>query len=245
MKPIAAAIAAALLIAAPAAAQQADPPTIVVQGRGVAESPPDSFFIGGQLRGQGADRVTALRALADVQARVTEGLEQLDGLTGARLRTESVSVAPVYAAGCTADSYERDEAGCRVSGYAANLRFQFKGAPASAAGNAVSLAAELGAQNVSTTGVHLEDDQALRAEASRLAFLDAERQAETLAAASGRRVVRILRVQDSNARMPEYEAGQVQDIVVTGSRVRPTVAIPVDQSPVRVEVRLNVAFEIE
>ena len=119
------------------------------------------------------------------------------------------------------------------------------GAPASAAGNAVSLAAELGAQNVSTTGVHLEDDQALRMEASRLAFLDAERQAETLAAASGRRVVRILRVQDSNARMPEYEAGQVQDIVVTGSRVRPTVAIPVDQSPVRVEVRLNVAFEIE
>jgi uncharacterized protein len=242
-------IAGLLLAAAPVAAQDEapsrGPATIIVQGRGVAESPPDSFFIGGQLRGQGADRVAALQALSDNQTRVSDGLQSLDGLTGARMRTESVSVEPTYAPNCRAEGRDRDGAGCAIAGYAASIRFQFKGAPASSAGNAVSLAAELGAQNVSTTGTHLEDDQALRAEASRLAFVDAERQANALAEASGRRIIRILRVQDAQARVGDYQGGVVDDIVVTGSRIRPTVAIPVDQPPVRIETRLNVAFEIE
>lgn len=243
MRLIAAAV--LVLVAGPALAQEQPTSSIVVQGRGVAESPPDSFFIGGSLRGQGADRVTALQALADVQTRMTAGLERLEGLTGARLRTESVGVEPVYGPECRANTYDGDRAGCAVRSYSAKMRFQFKGAPATEAGNAVSLAAELGAEDVATTGVHLEDDQPLRTEATRLAFLDAERQAQTLAAASGRRIVRILRVQDANARMDPYEAGSVGDIIVTGSRVRPTVAIPVEQPPVRMEVRLNVVFEIE
>lgn len=239
-------VAATLALAgAPAHAQEPSASTIVVQGQGRAEAQPDSFFIGGQLRGQGSDQTSALRALSGAQTRVSDGLQRMDGLTGARLLTESVAVEPIYAPGCRAEGRDRDASGCTIQSYTASLRFQFKGAPASEAGNAVSLASELGAQNVGTSGTHLEDDSALRAEARRLAFADAERQARDLAEASGRRIVRILRIQNADARMGEYNAGSVDEVVVTGSRVRPSVAIPVDQPPVRVEARLNVAFEIE
>ena len=238
-------VAVLMLAPAPVLAQEPGVPTIVVQGVGTAESPPDSFFIGGALQGRGDDQVSALRALAEVQGRVTDGIQRLDGLTGARVRTDAVEVEPLYAQGCRADRYDAATAGSPINGYAARMRFQFKGAPASAAGNAVSLAAELGALNVSTTGTDLEDDDALRTEAHRLAFADAQAQAEALAAASGRRLGRILRIQNADARTGDYQPGAVEEIVVTGSRVRPTVALPVDQPPVSATVRLNVVFELQ
>lgn len=247
MQRVTAPIFIAALAAGPAvSAQEAvdtTRPVIVVQGRGVAERAPDAFFIGGDIRGEGRDSVEALRALTAVQGRITEGLSDMEGLTGGTIRTDSVSVEPVFAADCRPD--RRDNDACPVSGYAARMRFQFKGSPAASAGNAVSLAAEMGARNVSTTGAELEDETALRAEASRLAFADAQRQADTLAQASGRRIVRVLRVQDSNARLADFKSGEVGEIVVTGSRVRATVAVPVDQPPIEVESRLTVVFEIE
>lgn len=235
---------ATVLIALPAIAQTgAERPTIVVEGRGVAERTPDAFFIGGDLRGEGPDSVSALHALADAQTRVTEGLNDFEGLAAGKLRTQSVEVQPIYAGNCQPN--RRDDDACPVTAWAATLRFQFKGAPASLAGNAVSLAAELGARRVSITGSEVEDETALRADANRLAFADARRQADTLAAASGQRIVRLLRVQDSNARFLEQDSGQIDEVVVTGSRIRPSVAIPVDQPPVRIETRLTVVFEIE
>ncbi|HZV84580.1 MAG TPA: SIMPL domain-containing protein [Brevundimonas sp.] len=125
------------------------------------------------------------------------------------------------------------------------MAFQFKGSPAASAGDAVSLAAEMGARNVSTTGADVEDETALRAEASRLAFADARMQADTLAQASGRRIIRVLRVQDANARLTDITSGEAGEIVVTGSRLRPSVAVPVDQPPIEVESRLTVVFEID
>lgn len=235
---------AIMLVALPSAAQTApERPTIVVEGRGVAERAPDAFFIGGDLRGEASDSVGALRALAAAQARVTGGLDALEGLAAGKLRTETVEVQPIFAGNCQPN--RRDDDACPVTAYAATMRFQFKGAPASRAGDAVSLAAELGARRVSITGSEVDDETALRADANRLAFADARRQADTLAAASGQRIVRILRVQDSNARFPDHDTGQIGEVVVTGSRVRPSVAIPVDQPPVRIETRLTVVFEIE
>lgn len=247
MKRFTAAMFAVVLAAAsPVLAQEAGDdtrPVIVVQGRGVAVRAPDAFFIGGDIRGEGRDSVEALTALTAAQARITAGLSDMEGLTGGTLRTESVSVEPLFAADCRPD--RRDNDACPTNGYAARMRFQFKGTPASEAGNAVSLAAEMGARNVSTTGREIEDETALRTEASRLAFADAQRQADTLAQASGRRLVRVLRVQDANARLSEFNSGEVGELVVTGSRIRASVAVPVDQPPVRVEARLTVVFEIE
>lgn len=240
--------AAFTLIASAAVAQTVPPtPTIVVLGQGRAERLPDAFFIAGRIRGDGPDQIAALRALAETQGSLNQALTRLDDLTGARLRTDSVSVEPVYSGNCRNEGSDRDGEGdgCNVSGYVASVRFQFRGAPANLAGNAVSLAAELGARDVATSGVDIEDRAALKTEANRLAFADASAQAEALAVASGRRIVRILRVQDVNARGTESELAVVDDIVVTGSRIRPSVAISVDLPPVVVEARLNVVFEIE
>lgn len=245
MKTIACIACLATVLGALPAIAQTEPgrPTITVEGRGVAARAPDAFFIGGDLRSEGVDSVSALRALAATQSRIFDGLNDFEGLSAGKLRTEAVEVQPVYADTCPPN--RRDDNACPVAAYAATMRFQFKGAPASLAGDAVSLAAELGARRVSITGAEVEDESALRAEANRLAFADARRQADTLAAASGQRIVRLLRVQDADARFPDYSSGELDEVVVTGSRVRPSVAIPVDQPPVEIERRLTVVFETE
>lgn len=235
----------ALLVAEPVAAQDdPSPSTLSVAGRGVAERAPDTFFIGAELIGRGTDQVSALRALAEIQARVSDGLNRLDGLTGGTLRTEEVSVEPVVSREC-ADQYRSDRSSCVPAAFTATMDIQFKGAPVSMSGDAVSLASELGAQRASATGQEVEDEAALRAQAARLAFVDARLQAEALAAASGRRLGRIIRIEDPAARPVERQSDSVQDIVVTGSRMRPSVAIPVEHPPVQVEAHVNVVFELE
>jgi uncharacterized protein YggE len=88
----------------------------------------------------------------------------------------------------------------------------------------------------------------LRAEANRAAFADAQVQAERLSQASGRRLVGILRIQDPSA--PRYgdnvgEAMDIDEVVVTGSRIRQAVSIAVAPEPVETTARVIVVFEIE
>ncbi|MFC5342569.1 SIMPL domain-containing protein [Brevundimonas staleyi] len=235
----------ALALASPAVAQEArfDGPVIVVEGRGTAERNPDDFFISGELRAHGPNQVAALQAIAAAQTRLTEGLADMDGLTAGRLRNQSFAVNPVSRDNCS--ETRRDEDACAIGAYSARMAFTFKGRPVDQAGNAASLAAELGATAVGVSGVEVEDRAALRAEANRLAFADARRQAETLAEASGQRITGIVRVQDRNARLGDNDSGAVDDVVVTGSRIRPTVAIPLAQPPVQAQATLTVVFSVE
>src|SRR5687768_595359 len=128
MKRLTATLFASSLAWAPALSAQAQDaavdttrPIIVVQGHGVAERAPDAFFIGGEIRGEGRDSVEALRALTAAQTRITEGLSDMEGLTGGTIRTEEVSVEPTFADDCR----RRGDDACPVAGYSARMRFQF------------------------------------------------------------------------------------------------------------------------
>ncbi|HZV83661.1 MAG TPA: SIMPL domain-containing protein, partial [Brevundimonas sp.] len=136
MKPLTATLFTAVLASASIVSAKETPdtarPVIVVQGRGVAQKAPDAFFIGGEIRGEGRDSVEALRALTATQARITDGLTDMEGLTRGAIRTDAVSVEPLFAADCVPNRRESDA--CPVSGFTARMRFQFKGSPAASAG---------------------------------------------------------------------------------------------------------------
>lgn len=239
--------------AAPAAAQDLGikEPSIIVVGVGEVEAAPDLFRIQATAQGQGADQVAALRALAANQDRMTDGLNRLEGLTHRSASHSSVSVTPTFAGECEEARYGGPGAGagCPISGYTATSSLVFEGSPVDLAGNAVSLASQLGARNAALMDMRIADDSTARTEASRAAFVDARRQADLLAAASGQRIVRVLRMQQADDRMmyamdaaaPAAPAAEA----VAMELIAPEVALNVAVEPQTVSSRLVVAFEIE
>ena len=253
MKLAIGALGAAICLAAalPAAAQDLgiDEPSIVVLGVGKVEVAPDRFQIRAAASGQGADQVSALQALAATQERLTDGLQRLDGLTYRAVSHSSISVAPTYARDCEEARFGGSGGDCPISGYTATTDLTFEGAPVDQAGNAVSLASQLGARNASLVGLRLADDSTARAEASRAAFADARRQADLLAAASGQRIVRVLRMQQADDRAYMYAeaaaAAPAAADAVAMELISPEVSLSLEAAPQTVTSQIMVAFEIE
>jgi len=233
-------------IASPALAQDelSSRPAIVVMGEGQAEAQPDTFRVTADLEGRGATQVQALRELSEAHDRVG-AIAVLEGLDRARLTTSNPQITPTRDPSCGGRDYGDGREDCPITGYVARMGLVLEGAPIARAGDAVSLAAERGARNAAVSDVFLADDAALRAEANRAAFADARRQADTLAQASGQRIVRMLRLQDPGVRAFDAPRADVQEFVVTGSRIRPTVSLDLAPPPVRVAARLAAVFEIE
>lgn len=250
MKTLASIALATVVLAWPAAAQDslANRPTIIVLGNGEAEVQPDRFEVEVVVLGRGATQVEALQAFSTVQSGMLETLPRLQGLTEARVTTGATSVAPRYGPNCETDQYDRDTRDCPIMGYFASSILSFTGSPAERAGDAVSMASELGASQARLGDYALIDSRALQDAANRAAFSDAERQARMLAEASGRQIVRILRIQDPSARVTDIasQGEELNDIIVTGRSFQsPAVTIAVVPEPVRATARVTVVFEIE
>lgn len=237
---------AAAALALPVAAQDsfANRPTIVVTGNGRASAQPDTFTVDASVRGRGATQQEALRELAAAQGRLIEAWPKLEGLSHGRVTTSSIALDTLHDPECE-ENARRDEE-CPILAYFATSALTLVGLPAERAGDAISLASELGATTARLDEYSLSNPEALRAEANRAAFADAQAQAARLSEASGRRLVRILRIQDPTA--PRYGADQdmeIDEVVVTGSRIRQAVSIAVAPEPVETTARVFVVFEIE
>lgn len=254
MKTLACIAVAATALAVPAAAQDsfANRPTIVVTGNGEVEVQPDQFTVNISVEGRGPTQVDALRALATAQGRMIDTLPRLQGLTDAQVTTGDIAIEPNPEPTCGVSEYDRDTADCPIIGYSVGSALTFTGSPAERAGDAISLASELGAVRARLDDYALIDMRALQDAANRAAFADAERQAQMLATASGRRIVRILRIQDPSARVVDVLAqlpagsSDLDEVVVTGSRIQSAaVSIAVAPKPVSATARVTVVFEIE
>lgn len=248
MRYISLAVLAFMACVTPAAAQQAlsGPPSILVAGYGEAESLPDQFSVVLGVEGRGVTQVDALGEMSRVQTRIMDAMPKLSGLTRARLTTGDVGLEPVFDPECGGSGYDRDTENCPIVGYKVSTSLTMTGAPAERAGDALSLASELGARSARISSYSITDMGTLEAAANRAAFADAERQARMLSEASGRRIVGILRIQDPSARLvgPEFEMSE--DIIVTGrARQDARVSIVVMPAPVSADARVTVAFEIE
>lgn len=247
MKTLACIAIAAAALAGPAAAQNVSEnrSTIVVTGTGRAERDPDRFRVVAEVEGQGRTRVEALEALAQAQARVSLGLTSLEGLTTAELTTDDTQVGPVRDPDCDSDYESR----CAITGYRVTTKLTLEGSPVARAGDAVSLAAERGAESVSLASTFLSTDAELRTEASRAAFDDARRQGDLLAQASGQRIVRITRIQTQGAGdtyLDELVATvPIGRDITSVNLLAPTVRLDVAPEPVVVTTRVNVTFEVE
>lgn len=220
-------------LAAPALAAEVQPPTIAVVGNGRAERLADYALLNFTLRGEGATAPQAVKALADAQAKLDVSLPKLLGKPSAETRSATLQIREVRAKGCENRSYPLPTAGdCAVVGIIATQGFQVRIAPATRAGDAASLVAQIGGADVNVANGGVNDEKALNDAAMREAVADAKRQAELLAAAAGVKLGSLIRVQD----------GQANPIVVSASSfAAPPPPPPPPIPPVQLSSPLNYA----
>lgn len=193
-------------LATPALAAEVQPPTIAVIGVGRAERLADYAFLNFTMRGEGTTAPQAVKALTDVQAKIDASLPKLPGKPTTEMRSTSLLIREVRAKGCENRGYPVPTSGdCAVVGAIATQSFQVRVTPASRAGDAASLVAQIGGVDVNVAGGGVSDENALDDAAMRDAVADARRQAQLLAAASGVKLGPVIRVQDSQA-MPVVTA---------------------------------------
>lgn len=220
---------------------------VVVTGRGVASRAPDFGEIQVFLMGEGDTQVEALAGLENQRAQIVDGLQHLDGAQVVVVRSDDVRIERVFGPDCEGDNYspQRSSGVCEPQGYSAAMEVYLRVSPAEQTGPALSLAAEFGAPRVNAESFGVDDILTLRNEAARAAFADAQRQAEIMATGSGGSLGRILRIQNSAVSGGRnYGLDEVEQVVITGSRIRPAVRLTVTPEPVEVTATLGVVFEL-
>jgi len=160
---------------------------ITVQGSGSVEAMPDAFALTFQVVVNGEDRGLVMQQAADLLSSVNTSLPALDGLSWTELTTSELQVVPTYS-GSNCTGYRNQRSECVISGYRINIVGQFQGSPAELAGNAVSLASELGATEVLINRFYIRDTRAAEQLAMARAVAAAREQADAIAASLDMRV---------------------------------------------------------
>jgi uncharacterized protein YggE len=242
---------AALLISSGARAEDTGPSphNIAVLGEGSVKHPADSASFSATIRGEGKTSVEAMQAMAEQRKRVEAGLNRLAGASRVDVSVSGLEVREARKPNCDADdSYRPDpklsEGPCAVQGYVAAVHVDAQVWPATKVGDAASLAAQLGAVNISVGDSAVDKPEALKGEAMAAAIADARRKAQQIAAAAGLTLGPILKVQDS-----QFRDGVVRALIVTAQKCEDTSIVPVvpidlKPEPVTENAQLSVTFGI-
>ncbi len=225
------------------------PDTITILSKATIETPPDIFIISGNIFERAGSREAALQAASDTLEILKEEMKRLEGLEFARLTSGSAQIDPAYERGC--EMMARDERPreiCEPVAYSVRIDLEMKAAPASEAGNAISLMTELGAKGAEVERYDISDREAARRQALETAFEAARDKAKALAEATGRRLgeVHSVRYSDPQISFQEQPFQKSDQIVVTGSRVRqPDVSLELEAAPTELSEQIQVVFKLQ
>ncbi|MEP7315954.1 MAG: SIMPL domain-containing protein [Sphingomicrobium sp.] len=246
-----------LLIAAtigpfvPAQAQAQDAPRIVVEGYGVAETPPDLVTIGYDIRGEGKTSDDAVRDLVAKTARISGRMQAVDPLIAPE--TKDMTVTGVRGSACGRGANDDDDdvvrlstGPCAIAGYVAEQSFTFKSKQVKDAATLVGIAGQAGATRPNIRSFAISDERALKRKAVSDAYANARAKAQVVAQASGTKLGPIISANLDRAYGDDDDA-----IVITGSRIaRPDLEAPspvtvvMNVGPIKTSATLKVTFGV-
>lgn len=170
-----------------APSSRADNYTLSVSGSGEAKADPDVAYVTLGVIAQGKRAQEAARANATSTQKVMDALKTL-GIAEKDIQTFNYSVQPLYE--------NRPNREPTIVGYQVSNQVQATVRKLDTVGSLIDAALDAGANNVQGVSFGLEARAKPESEALQEAVKDARRKADTLAQASGVRIVGVLRIQE-------------------------------------------------
>jgi len=207
------------------------PATIQVTGQAKVSETPDRVYIDIGVTTQAPKSQEAAAQNARRVSAVIAAVKHAAG-AGAQLTTTEYSVSPTY-------NYPRDGGTPTVVGYTVSNVVQVRLDDLRKIGPVIDAATQAGSNNVQDIRFALRDEQAPRTEALREAALNAQRDAQALAAALDLRVTRVLTVGEES---PESRPVPVfaQLAAVTARKA----ATPVEAGTIDVNATVTLTVEV-
>jgi len=218
----------ALALPCPAALLKGDGTQITVSGRGEVKARPDVAYV---TIGVERTEKTAAEAQGIVARKMTAiqaSLKKL-GIKENKIETTQVSLYPAY---------QYDKGKRTLIGYTARNQIRVTVDKLADTGKVIDTAVSAGATNIQSIAFSLKDESSFRNAALKKAFEEAKGKAESIAAAAGLSIKRILRVQEAGARViPPVSSMRA----MAAEAAAPTT--PVSPGDVEVHGSLTVVYE--
>lgn len=223
--------------------------TIQVLGVGTVEDAPSLAHISFTLRGEGKGSDDALRALVARKEAVEAAMGSLDKASF-RVETGDVAITEVRGRDCRGSGEDEDAprlstGACAIQGYVATMDASADVGPVALSGTLAGLAGRAGASNVRLSNFRATDPGGARQRAMAAAVANGLEQAQAIAAASGSKLGRLLRVSDQNG---GYMVEQLQRIAGAAARdkaiVPEPVVVTITPQAISTTARLVLVYEI-
>jgi len=232
---------AALLLGGPAIAQPevqlvAGEAVVSVEAEGEARSRPDVMTISAGTVRTGLTAAEAVQANAVLAQRLVAAVRAV-GIGERDVRTANFRVEPRFEGEGDGRSVSPDGRAARIVGYIVQNQLEIRLRDLTNAEALITRLFEAGANSVRGPIFSLSDDRAARRAAERAAIEEACAEAENYAAATGRRLGRLLRISDRQS----FTSGSFEGITVTGTRIPPT---PIEPGEVTTSVTVHVDFAL-
>jgi uncharacterized protein YggE len=204
-----------------------------VVGNGIVRRAPDLAVIAFAVETTAREAASAVAGNAKQSGALAAAIKSQIG-DGDRVETTRYSLDPIY------EQRERgSNAPPRITGYVARNEVRVQSRRVDQVGKLIDAATAAGANRINSLDFTLEDRAAAHAEALRKAGGDARRQAETIAAALGVELGRILSASTSGSPVVTPRQYRGMAMAMEGA---PT---PVEPGEVSVDAALSVVFAIE
>lgn len=227
--------AAAVLQAQPANPNQTDNrrgTRVNVVGDALVQAQPDTAILTVSVVTQARSAIDAQQQNATRSDAVVQALKNAAG-PGAEVKTSGYSVQPqrVYKEGQPPT----------ISGYEARNTVTVTMSDLKKIGNVIDVASQSGANDISGISFTLKQDQAAREQALTQATREAMNKAEVLARALGKRVVRVIEVQEEGFQRPPVPVYQAEAFMAK----RDSVATPIEVGSLEITSRVLLIAEVE
>lgn len=220
------------------------PTTITVQGEGEVQATPDIGEFSFSVRAEGEDAETAQTKSAEAINAILAFLEGSD-VEDKDIKTQNYNLNPKY-------RYEREvcESGTYcppgeaiIDGYEVSQMVSVKVRDLDKSGDLISGVGSLGATNISSLQFTIDDESVLKAQARKIAIVDAQNKAKKLASDLSVRIVRMTGFYEDEGSFPPmyYAKSEMAMDSAMGGAVAPS--IPTGENTINSTV--SITYEIK
>lgn len=224
--------------------QWGGPMTINVSGKGEVMAKPDIAQFSFSVRAEGADAATAQAASAEKINAVTAFLAE-NGIEDKDVKTEGYNMNPKYRyeqKPCLYGSY--CPPGEQIAdGFEVFQTITVKVRDMDKAGTLLSGVGSKGATDISGLSFTIDDEDALKAEARKLAIEDAQAQAEILAESLDVKIVKMLSYFEDTPMSPMYGGGMMDMAMSARAEMAPTPNIPTGEN--KTTSTVTITYEVK